>query len=445
MGISSTQLAEFIPLLLKLRKKLFRGQVSKFGVQKYWIGRGQFQFDWLNRNPSNQDFQDHFFRDGINHGNYIEGALGFVPLQSDGSITKVTIDCDEQETRDFCLTEVSDKCDQLGIDYFMEHGGNVKKFDRLHMTILTDGKEELVKKFFRQFFGELGEPILGKNDEMFFKKEVKFDEIYGVNQVNRLCRFIYGFNAKPDRNKRYPCEYKGDDLDDVISVMKAILDMKPLSEDFMKGYLKDDFFPVTVVKPEIAYKSKKFRYQNLNLPIEIDYLPEQIKPLYSNCQALNSLMTEALSEGLITDRGQKHHDAGFALAGTFRYADIKFNDVDGKSLWDRFKKDCDRTRSDKGHNWWHGKDKEAYVYVWSCQKYDQYYGRCDGCPFKGRINSPRDLLRGIELKRVIKPTTNQLVSITKVRTETFPEIKDYIKRLIKQNQELSAEKYIISE
>lgn len=432
---------EFSFLLPKLRKKLFHGAVERFGVQKYFKGTKKFQFDWNNRSPIAQDFIDHFYKNGMDKGHYIEGALGFIPLQKDNIIKKVTIDADDLGLKQFCISHIIPKCKDMDIDWFLEHGGETN--DRCHLTILVDGLPlDLVKQFFRQFFAELGEPILGRRDELFLKKDTRFDEVYGVNKVNQLCRFHYGFNAKPDRNKRYPCEYKGEDIDDVLTVVNALLDMQPITEEFMKSYIKEDFFPPEPEKPDLAYKSYQIKYTPLNLEIPIDYLPPELKPVYGNCQALHGMLVEALKEDLIQEAGQQHHDAGLALAGTFRYVNLQFNTERGKEAWEKLKSQC-RFRSDRPHNWWYGPDKHPATYLWTCAKYDEWYGRCDGCPFAGKINSPRDLIRGVVIQRKMLDNEYRLVDIKQIREVTFPEIKSHIKNLV--DEELALEGEVIAE
>lgn len=428
---------EFDMLLPKLRKKLFHGKIERFGIQKYWYDTKEFKFDWIYRAPIPQDFIDHFFKNGIDMGRYKQGCLGFVPLQQDDIITQVVIDCDDAELKQFAIKQIIPKYNELKIDWFLEHGG--KDNDRCHLRTLIDKvNKDTVKAFYRQFFAELGEPILGRDDEIFLNKKIRFDEVYGVNKLKQLIRFPYGFNAKPDRNKRYPCEYNGEDIDDVISVMEALLKMQPITEDYMKSLTKPDYFPEKTTVSTEGYVPRNITYEPINLPLPIDYIPKQIQPVFQNCQALHGMLTEAVEEKLIEDPGQIHHDAGLAIAGTFRYVNVRYNTEEGRKAWDRLKSEY-RLRSDKAHNWWHGEDKEPWYYIWTCEKYDEWYGRCSGCPFAGKIRSPRDFIYGKKLSVTTFPSDMRLVTLQYIREVTFPEFNNMIIEEVKKLKVLDEE------
>src|ERR1051325_11248313 len=125
---------EFYVRLPQIRKKIFPGKINRFGICQYWLGTKKFQYSWNNRSPINQDFEDHWFKDGINLGNRIEGALGFLPLLEDNIITKVTIDADDANLRRFCFEKIIPKYDEMGIDWFLEHGR--ANMDRCHLSTI---------------------------------------------------------------------------------------------------------------------------------------------------------------------------------------------------------------------------------------------------------------------------------------------------------------------
>lgn len=324
------------------------------------------------------------------------------------------------------------KADDIGIEHILEHGGD--NYERGHWSFLCDTNVEVTKAFMRQFFGELGEPIFKGSDEKFFGKEVQFDEVYGANKIKENLRFWYAFHIK--RMKRYHLTlHNGEDVGEVIdgkpdpvSVIKAINGLQIVTEDFMKSYIKDDMFPASVLVPEVKWKPEKIMYEDLNLPLATPVLPYKMQPAFKNCQALKGLLDKVYLDKGIEKAGKKYHDIGLCLAGTFRFYGLAYNAYDeAKACWEYIKNET-RFRSDKDHFWWYGPDKDQPdIYFWSCKKLDEYFGACDGCPFRGMINSPKDFIRGKSMEKEVLPTDKYLVTLDKLRNEVFPEFRQRVK------------------
>jgi hypothetical protein len=421
---------EFFKQLKEFKKRLFNGTPKRFAYQKWGKGTKHFQYDWKERPLQDQDLVDHFYKKWIDKGAYYEGALGF-PANQKGIIKRICFDLDDGSLKQFFYDQIAPKLDGLDIDYILEHGGD--DYERGHVSILTHADKEVSQAFLRQFMGELGEPILKGADERFFGKDVWFDEIYGGNKFDENLRFIYAYHIK--RMKRYHLtkrngEDVGDHEDelypDVVPVIKAFNEMKILDEEFMKGYIKDDFFPASVVVPKINYRPEEFVYESLDLPLPTDILPGALKKCYQSCPALAGLLDKVYNQDGIQKAGLTYHNIGLAVAGTFRFYTLAFDDPKGKEIWEEIKEKT-RFRSDRSHHWWYGPDKSPYTYMWTCDKYDKYFGMCEGCPWRGMINSPRELIAGKKLKKEINNTDKRLATIDEVRTKTFPAFKEHVK------------------
>lgn len=433
---------EFFFILREFKKRLFHGRIERFAYQKWGKGTKTFKYDWKERPIQDQDFVDHFYRDYIDRGSHYEGALGFPPLMADDIIKKITFDLDDGKLKQQFFDQVAPKLDGLGIEWIIEHGGD--DYERGHVSILTDAHSDITTAFLRQFFGELGEPLFPGQDEKFLGKEVEWDEVYGANKLKENLRFIYAFHMK--RMKRFHLTTcYGEDIGlcdetgkpNPVEVVKAFNSLKILSADFMKSYIKEDFFPPAIIVPKINYNFDDLVIdEESKIPLPTKLLPRPVEKMYENCQALAGILDNIYNHEWIERKGKKYHDTGLAFAGTFRFYDIAFGTDEGRGVWDLIKAET-RFRSDKEHHWWYGKDKDPSWYVWTCQKYDKYFGMCDGCKYRGIIGSPRDLIRGKKINKVFHDTEKYLVTLSDVREKTFPEFRADVKQSFRDERRIN--------
>lgn len=433
---------EFYKLLPLFKKKMIYGKLDDFAFQtltKWGLDRKNWQFgyDWKQRSIINQDFEKHFYSDYTDIGNKLIGGLAFRSVfgANKNIVKKIVVDADTVDQKEFVFKQLVPKADRLGIEWIVEHGGNpidhpLFETDRCHWVILTETDVETTTAFMRQFMAELGEAIM-KKDEAFVGNPLRFDEVKGTgNQINQAVRFDYGFHLK--RMRRFPLLFQGEVLDDPISVMKAFIEMKPVTEVFMKKYIKDDYFPVedqVFKKIYEGWTPTKLEYNSLRLNIKKeDLMPKKLRLPYRECQALNSLHNDCYDNAEIELQGQQHHDAGLAIAGTARSHDIYFNTNDGKEwFWEDLVENT-RLRDAKSHAWWHGTNKEAPIYFWTCDKYNEYFARCKGCKYQGQIRSPREFMFSSPISSTSISTDKKLVTISQIRNVTFPNFKKVVKQ-----------------
>lgn len=405
---------ELQKLVKEFKIKVIGKKVGRFGYQKL-TNRG-FGYDWVNnREPSINDLVRHFRDDAIQAGPNKIAALAFLPADTEGVIRRVVIDADNQQLKDICYNKVIPKYQELGIDYIVEHGGDNN--DRCHLSFLTETKKDVIIPFMRQLMAEVGEPVL-TDDESFLKKKVELKEVYGVNKLSTLIRAPYGFHLK--RGKRFHMEYRGEILDDYLSVIETFIKMETVSEDYMKSYIKPGFFPEKAEKVKIEWRDQ-FKYEPLNLPSPDGDIPYKLKPVFSNCQALNTLLSDTYENGFIEEPGNDHHNGGLVFADMANYHDHKFNSTAGKEWFDKLVAE-NRDRDAKSHNWWNTTERM----MTGCEKMAQNFGRCNGCPFREQISSPSAFIFGLKITRNYKEVVHKAYSLKEIRENHFPRIKKMI-------------------
>jgi hypothetical protein len=423
---------EFRYLLPELKKKCFYGLVPKFWYQVLYkkpkAGQEPFGYsDKPERALTDTDLINHFYRNYVDRGYRLEGGLGFSALfgANKDVVKRITWDLDEKEVKDKALKLVIPKLDHLGIDWILEHSAS----DKGHLSIFTEAHPDVTKAFVRQFMGELGEACHKSDLEFLGQDKVNFDEIFGAYKLKENLRFIYSYHLK--RMSRYYLEFQGDNLDDPVSVVKAIVNMNPVTSDFMQSYLKADFFPEETKK--VVYEGwtpETYRFQSMELKLPTETLPPKLRPVYRNCPARNTLLNRAYDDDyyLLDDRGEEVHKAGFLLAGDNRYQDIIFkNDLGKKFFFNHLLEDT-RFRDAGSHNWWFGEDDDPPTkYFQSCKYIHETFNLCEGCVHFGRIDSAKDILFGSPISRKPTNTDKKLVTLEHVRTKTIPAFMNKVK------------------
>lgn len=425
--------------------------VNYFWIQKYERGTNKWKYVDVERRLMDGDLIEHFFKDYFDYGNELKGTcLGFRPSFTDKNIVKrVVIDVDSPEVMKKMRTLVLPQWESMGIEW-LEEPGRPKDgvLTGAHFSFLTEASQDITKPFLRQLFAEIGEPLLKEDLEFLKKTTVDFDEVYGCNKLKENCRFISGCNLKyglradgkysssdiVNRGFRSKLIYKGEELPDIVSVIEACIDMKPVTEDFMTKYIKEDYFPKSEDKKkvfEVLWHGEEFKYHPLNLPVPTTHIPAKLRPIVKNCPAISKILNDAYSDKLIQDRGYEHHKGGFALAGLFRWHDTNYESNEGKECYKNILEEC-RDRPEGDHNWWIGPDKEPKFYIYKCKTYDENFNACKGCPFKGRIESPRafSYAGSSPISKQPIETTEKLVTIKQIRDRTFPKFKSRVESLV---------------
>lgn len=424
-------------------KFLVRG-LNPFSIQKKWKAKGAWGYYPEEGRATQKHFYDHFYNSGNSYGGYVLGSLAFRPSVEE-ELKWVCFDIDNPKQKSEFQKLFLPELPRYGLDCIIEHGASktIDNLDRGKFWIPLHCSVDTARHLIFQLGEETGLNFIDSKD-----KETYYDEIFGVNKLNFVCRIPIGYHVgfKGDsEGEILPIEI-GDELTtDPEEFIKLFMGMNQPREEELKPLLK----PLTksVVKPEVAKVvydgQREFFYIPRNLPlpppIKIDDLPpEAVKPV-RNCQALRDVLDGIIRDNYLMDRVKSTHPFGLAWSGLCAYNDIKLSKrlrkhVGSGREFFRFLVNEYRDRDDEKHHWdasWKTAEKEGADRVfWSCQAMEKTFpGACDGCPFRGQIKSPKQFIYGKEVLRKMVGEM-RLSTPEEIRKNTFPIIKDRIFQLV---------------
>lgn len=419
--------AQFYTLLPELKNRFIGKEESTFSIQ-IWFKNYDGSFkkkepDFIDqkRKILDTDFVNHFFNAPLHYPGRIEGSLALNPVTKDRKVKFCVIDADSLEQKNIIVNQIIPIFKKYQIDYIYEFGGDNN--DRCHIWFLCDFIDlELLNKFVLQILEEAN------------TNTQELDEIYPTTREKNVIRLWGGPHLKRN-NKRYPIEYHGEIFSDPVDMCQVFTSARPFTEEEINKYL--------VEKPTelVQYKSKKpnkFYYRALNFPLPMENLPLLLKTISKNCQALYRSLEEIKNQkgeeqGLDKRRGTTHM-LGLFLHGMAKYNDIKLDRTDGEE-WINYLLEEYRFRDSTSHNW-DSKIKDLERIFPSCKAWDTYIGKCEGCPFKDKIFSPKQFYYGIPIKRNIIKEIN-LTTPDWVRANTFKNVEKRIHESLRRKEEIN--------
>lgn len=375
---------------------------------------------------------EHFFEDGKKVGTKVRGSIGVVPNFGRDSLRWICIDLDNAE--DVKLAEkLLDKFESLGIVYMEELGGD--ELERRHIWVRVDARQTVVKELFTR--------IVMVTYELNDRNKVSelFPEMFGVNKTQQLIRVMLGWHLK--RNKRYPViiPSTGEITDDPVTFMKGWLEMPVLTEERIEKLLSS--LPVIEEKKSREYKSKSFQfvYRPRHLPLPVADMPKLMYPVMRNCQAANGILSDVVDDKGIELKGEIPHARGLVLSGLAAFNDEyhwqyeKKRITTGKEWFIQLRRDF-RMREDKSHEWmksWETAKHDLYRVFSTCKYYEEKFNKCTGCPFYGKIESPKQFIGGTELRSTsIKKV--KLTTAEEIRKTTFVDFKEHVIDLMSRGE-----------
>lgn len=340
----------------------------------------------------------------------IYGAFGFKG-NFNGKAKWVAIDMDDPEVTRITRERIIPIYKRLGISYIYEYS----REDKGHLWFMTDCHISLLELFMEQVLEEAGTS----------RKE--FDEIYPLfGKKNGQIRMPGGYHLKG--NQRYPIEYKDKLIEDSLGIIKAFIDCPIVTEEFIRENTKAklvDLAEKQKAKEEFIPEEKlTYTSRNLFVPRVGFSHPKYISRLMEECQAINSIVEEVAKDEMIEKRGGQHHMAGLFLRSLSKYVDKATKSMDG-SEWFTSLVYTFRKRSDKSHQW-----DQAKAVIPRCEKWDENFDKCGGCPFKGKINSPKQLLWGNMLKG-IKIKERSMRKLEDVRQNDLKPLLAHLNSLVR--------------
>lgn len=376
------------------------------------------------RELRDDDLVNHFLGRPINVRGSKKGSVG-VTGKFEGNIAKwFVLDCDKPVAVEAAHEKIIPVLKGYAVDYIWEHSGSTEG-EKGHLWFMCNMPIETLKAFVLQVFHEAG---LSHAD-----RKIPF-ELYPVIKDSNVIRLPGGYHL---RNKKVnPITYKGVTSNDVNFILDTFINAKQLLEEDIKESIK---IPTKKKDSDSYSQSRRFYFHSRNLPLPVSNLPPLVGKLASNCQAINQILTECVNDDLLNDTSGLGHDAGLFLTNLAIYND--FRSVSGNKRvhdgenWIEDFINTYRDRDYDSHGWeksWKKAKEEGPERIFpSCQRWEDRFDMCQGCPFKGRKNfsSPRQLWGGYNVLKQ-KVGDVKLVSPVQIRQDTFKRIKNRVHQLV---------------
>ena len=358
---------------------------------------------------------DHFSQQVYRSGKERRGTLAFVP-NFRGKTKTFFIDFDSPEATEALYTKIIPELDRLGIEFILETPPESTgiKFNKAHLIIKMDSVDiKLLKVFANILMEQLNIDVKGLKLELT------------PTHKNTLFRLMGGVHLR--RNCVYDVTFRDRIAKDVEQLLDFVNECPKVSTEFLKEYIKQ----YGKVEPEAKKpkKSKKafsrFHYVPRNLPLHPDVragLPEDVKIVATNCQAMNQLFNLVYEDDMLNQDGI--HNEGKFIANVLMESDIR-NLTDTGETWFFNAINQTRDRPEEKHNWW---KKENYldnpnILIPRCETWESYFDLCEGCIWKNypHITNPRQLRYGkpINKKRLYDV---KLTTVEEIRETTLKEV-----------------------
>ena len=409
---------------------------NQCSVQKKFNSKSKYGYYPLERKVTTQDIFEHFYHPWKQRPGYVQGSLAFRPTVNN-ELKWVCFDIDNKGQKDEFIEKAIPALGNYGLDYILEHGGDTN--DRCKVWIPMDVTIETARHLIFQIGEDVG---LNFQDP---KGEGYYDEIFGVNKIDFVIRFPLGRHIP--RDKVFPIETAEGDCWDPSEFIKIFIRCRQPGEEqiapllrplkFVRPERKKDIKPVDEEKGLFYYRSRGLKPP---APFTEEDLPQLTRPIFKNCQAANDVLDGIIRNNYLMDRIRATHPFGLAISGLCAFNDTKLAQRLKKKVtegWEFFSRLVNeyRDRDDSKHQWessWKTAEESFPERVFmSCEKWDDKFNACGGCPWQGQIHSPRDFLWGKTIQKTLRDTV-KLVSPEDIRRYTFPRIKDRIDYFLRE-------------
>lgn len=333
-------------------------------------------------------------------------------------VKAICYDIDSPDLMDLAHHYVIPWLEERDIDYFLEYSGY--SGDRGHLWVLTEGMD---MKFTNQLFDQIQRDS-GKEKSEWFPEQYP----YGRVKRKNLLRLPFGFHGK--HMDVFLGEYKGKVMEDTVQALEAMCSMTPLTQDKLLS-----FITAPPIKERRAYQAPETLILDTSFSLPTDNtLPEVPRSLSSKCLAIHRLVEEVKNETkLLNDSTGLGHKAGLMLSGMYQRHDAIHGGEEGRLSFQDLVQE-NKESDPGGHNWDYYWDQGSGS-IWQCETMEQNFGRCEGCPFYGRIKNPMQLYKTEELVR--RPIGEvEVLSLPQIRAKIFPEAEKLIREKIDQERTL---------
>lgn len=343
------------------------------------------------------------------------GSYGMC-LNFRGLVKSICYDADTPELMDLLHHHVIPWLEAKEIDYFLEHSG----YDgaRGHLWVLTEGLET---KFTDQLFEQIQRDS-GKTQKEWFQEQYPYTHQKG----KALIRLPFGFHGK--HMDVFLGEYKGKVMESTEEALEALCSMAPLTQEKL---LKHITAPPKKERRVYQAPETLILKDNFSLPVD-NSLPEVPRRLSAKCLAIHRLVEEVKNENkLLNDSSGLGHRVGLMLSGAYQRHDAIHGSDEGKIAFQTLVEE-NKESDPEGHNWLYYWDQGSGS-VWQCETMEKSFGRCEGCPYYGRVKNPMQLYKTEELVRR-QVGTKRVLSLPEIRAEVFPAAEALIYEKIQQER-----------
>lgn len=164
--------------------------------------------------------------------------------------------------------------------------------------------------------------------------------------------------------------------------------------------------------------------------------------MFKNCQAARDVLAGIVEEDDIDTLIRPTHNSGMAISSMCAYNDVRQSIKQGTDITDgkdffSWIVNTYRSRDDNSHQWMHNwkvAEKEGPDRVfYSCKAFDEQFGACQGCPWRGEIRSPKQFIFGKTISRSLTRRM-ELKTPEKIRSTTFPTFKKEIDNALRYRE-----------
>lgn len=296
----------------------------------------------------------------------------------------ICIDVDDPWQKEVSRDLIIPMLEKYGITYLLEPSRD----GRHHIWFMTNIEVETAEKFMTQFMLECHQHDFKKRWEIYplFRRRKSIFRIPG------------GYHFKAE--KANGVIWNGQESNDPLFIMQAFIDLPVYDESFFQSKLK-------FVKPEVELPKRekksfvKFRYIPRNLPTPMKDLPPYLECMTQECQAIRKLIFDAVNNDYIETPGIEHHNTLLVFSGLARFVDHVHKSYDGTNWFEKMTEHY-RSRGIESHGLNYDASKHPGTGAWRCKTLDDYFGYCEGCPFKNRdgFDNPKQLYFGQKIKKV---------------------------------------------
>lgn len=378
---------------------------------------------------TDEDLRWHFERKHVTTHTGLRGSLAVGGKFQNDKTRWLCVDADDIYHVRYLLKHYIPTLEKLGIEYIWEESG--VDGDRAHVWIFCDASFALLCAFTESLRRK------AKMDQDTLDEHGLKFEFFPTSLPENTIRMPGGLHCKQDKPIIYPVTYKDETSDDPHFVIESIIKCAQLTESDLLGHIdipENKSRSVIVseeAKKQIARKARttkkfsgkveagRFYYESRRLKLdEFDDLPEPIRKMSRQCQAINTLLRRT-RDGFLEETGIDVHRWGLHFWNMLRYAHIRNgvgeDEVDDL-IADLFEEHRFREFGDHQWDW----STTATGYVPRCSTMRKDFNLCKGCPFVDRpdLVNPMKFITNKPYQRTILKRY-QPVTIDQVRKDTF--------------------------